>query len=549
MTHKRLPTVTAACALAASFGVLAGPGLAIPASAAGTSTQSVTLVLSAPNRLGLLALAGTTGLTRAQRVAKLASLVPSAKTHAAVATALRTRGLTVRSSSTWTMTATGSATAVSATFGTGNNRSSLLPTKPAVLAPYVSAVLGGSAGKGPARQPLGVHATGGWGVTTGTPASPVVKTPAVTPTAPYSGAALRSLYSQSTDGSPGGGAVATLQFSGWDESTLVSYANARQLPSPNITEIEVTSHASGVGDENGGLEVALDQQTLLGVSPHTAQRAYFTENSDQGSLLALGRIATDAANPSYNLVAMSTSWGLCEANDPVRAQEEPLLESIVAAGVTVFAATGDGGAYDCNSGWGSVPPTLAVEYPASSPFVVAVGGTNKTAAAESGWSDGGGGVSTAYPRPAYQSQTATAAGNHRLIPDIAAVADPSTGYLVYYPTSYAHAGWQTVGGTSLAAPAVTAMLANVLGTHGATRGVGDIHCALYHAPSSAIRDITTGGNDYYPATAGYDLSTGLGSPLWNSLGTVVTTPQRACVGVWGDAASRPTRPGQWGSPG
>jgi subtilase family serine protease len=538
--------------MTAGAGILAAPALAAPAVAAGSS-QTVTLVLSAPNRPGLQALASTTGLTRAERVAKLAALVPGAKAHLAVAAGLRQRGLTVRSSSTWTVTATGSATAVEAAFGRGSRTSSVLPAKPTTLAPYVSSVLGGSAGPGPARQPLGIHAGGTWGTTTtGTTTNPV-KAAAVTPTPPYYGAGLRNLYAQSTDGSPGGGAVATLQFDGWDYGALNAYANARGLPTPQYTQISVNGAAPNRPQtEIGALEVALDQETLLGVSPHTAQRAYFTTNDDTGSIMALARIASDATNVGqnyYGLVAMSTSWGLCETSDTVRTSEEPILESIVAAGVTVFASTGDGGAYDCQSGWGDPSPRLAVDYPASSPVVVGVGGTTKYATSESGWIDGGGGASSAYPRPAYQSQVAPSAGNHRLVPDISAVADPSTGYSVYYPTSSAPHGWQTVGGTSLAAPAMTAMLANALGTRGALRGIGDIHCALYHAPSSAIRDITTGGNDYYNAVAGYDMSTGLGSPKWDALATVLATPQRACVGDWGGTVPRPTRPPHWGTPG
>ena len=104
----------------------------------------------------------------------------------------------------------------------------------------------------------------------------------------------------------------------------------------------------------------------------------------------------------------------------------------------------------------------------------------------------------------------------------------------------------TVGGTSLAAPAMTGMFANALG--GRTVGIGDIHGALYSGRAGVLRDITTGGNTTYPARSGFDLSTGLGVPIWNALGAWLTTPNRG-TGSWaapatGHRRSGATRAGQ-----
>lgn len=519
----------------ACAGAIATAGPALASGKARSST--VTLMLSPANRAALYRLAATADLPRATRAARLATVRPSRSARAKVVDKVRHLGLEVRRQTTWSVTVSGPTWRLNAIFGPSSNGTRHAPPS---LARYVTAVVGSQTR--PARHPLGL--------TTAKPNN--VSGP------PYDGPALRALYHQSTDGAPGGGTIATLQFAGYNKSDLQTYANNNSIPfdvsnSSSYQEVAVDgANPRDTSDVDGTTEVALDQETLLGVAPHSAQRVYFTPNTDAGSVDALHRVAadaTDAAHSYYHLVALSTSWGVCERNDPVLQSEQDALAEIVAAGVTVFAATGDAGAYDCRpSGFGSVPPPEpAVDFPASSPFVVAVGGTTRWPnSADTGWGGlygnqvegSGGGISQVFARPAYQANVATSYGNHRLVPDIAAVSDPATGFKVYV-------GGQnmTVGGTSLAAPAMTAMFVNALQFPG-LRGRGDIHAYLYDAPAGAIKDVTAETahqSALYPARPGFDLSTGLGTPIWDTFGPFVGWQPRftaPATGPWG--APRPS---------
>ena len=234
------------------------------------------------------------------------------------------------------------------------------------------------------------------------------------------------------------------------------------------------------------------------------------------------------------LTAASTSWGGCEPDtDPnVAASVEQSITRLLAAGTTMLAASGDDGAYDCarsdpNPAIAGAP---AVDFPASSPLVVAAGGTSLTGSPgswqENAWGPapgtpppvrgGGGGASIRSARPGYQNAL-PGTGTGRLVPDIASAADPAHGIAIYCTcTPGQPAGWYAVGGTSAATPAQTGLLVSMLSAYARTTGIGDIHPALYTHPG-AFRDITSGANGTYPATPGYDQATGLGSPTWTAL--------------------------------
>ncbi len=198
-------------------------------------------------------------------------------------------------------------------------------------------------------------------------------------------------------------------------------------------------------------------------------------------------------------------------------------------GVTFVASTGDSGAPG--------------GYPAFSPNVVAVGGTSLylttslSYSSESAWSDGGGGVSTQEPKPSYQqtsshgSVLANAAG--RTTPDVSFDANPSTG--VYTYDSY-NGGWFQIGGTSLSAPCWAGLIADanqlrVAAGHGTLDGPSQTLPALYSLPGSDFHDITTGNNGF-AAGPGYDLATGLGTPVANTL-----VPDLAAYGVTSSPAT------------
>ena len=201
---------------------------------------------------------------------------------------------------------------------------------------------------------------------------------------------------------------------------------------------------------------------------------------------------------------------------------------------------------------------LAVSDPASQPYVTAVGGTSLGHGAhtlgppplEQSWNDGsyfsegagGGGISKTFTMPAYQQALGVVSGSSgtpcgngsgdcREVPDVSADADPSSGYVIYdsVPQNGLN-GWNALGGTSAAAPLWAAVVAVVASANGNTAGYGALNPALYQlaqlSPSTYLNDVTTGNIDYnatnggqFPAMAGYDMATGLGTPVASALST------------------------------
>lgn len=186
-------------------------------------------------------------------------------------------------------------------------------------------------------------------------------------------------------------------------------------------------------------------------------------------------------------------------------------------GVTFLASTGDNGAPG--------------GFPAYSSNVVAVGGTTLSAnssgtyVSESGWSGSGGGVSPYESQPSYQHGVVTQSSTNRAIPDVSFDADPNSGVMVCCSFTYGTSNpWITLGGTSFSAPAWGAIVAlidqgrvaNGLGTlDGATETLPTLY-HLWSTSPSVFHDVTTGNNGH-AAGAGYDLVTGLGSPVVNLL--------------------------------
>jgi len=201
---------------------------------------------------------------------------------------------------------------------------------------------------------------------------------------------------------------------------------------------------------------------------------------------------------------------------------------------------------------------LAVSDPASQPYVTAVGGTSLghgtqtlgPPPTETVWNDalyysegaGGGGISQTFDMPSYQqalgvvsgstgTPCANSGGDCREVPDVAADADPSSGYIIY--DSVNGLGWTALGGTSGATPLWAAVLAVVASANGNNVGYGALNPALYllakQSPGTYLNDVTSGNNDYnataagqYPALTGYDMATGLGTPVASSLASGLT---------------------------
>jgi kumamolisin len=205
---------------------------------------------------------------------------------------------------------------------------------------------------------------------------------------------------------------------------------------------------------------------------------------------------------------------------------ERALRLAAASGITVFVASGDQGAYDCQThDWGDL--RLSTSWPGNSPWVVSVGGTllsvnaDGTYRSEAGWEDilstwgSGGGWNPSAERPGWQRAPGVddaSSNGRRQVPDVAAAADPDSAFFVVY-----RGREEAVGGTSAAAPFWAGVMA--LTRQYARRKDADVPgyanpllYAVARSDPAAFHDVTSGGNRYFRARRGWDYVTGLGSP-------------------------------------
>ena len=257
-------------------------------------------------------------------------------------------------------------------------------------------------------------------------------------------------------------------------------------------------------DSGWALETALDVEWAHAMAPGANIDLIEANNSSLGSLLSAVNFARNL--PSVSVVSMS--WGTSEF------AAETQFDSLFTTpsghiGITFVASAGDAGA--------------GTTWPSVSPNVLAVGGTSLTTSGsgayvgESAWSGSGGGVSLFESEPSYQSSVQSTGS--RTTPDVAYDADPYSGFAVYDSIPYAgENGWFEVGGTSAGAPQWAALIA--IADQGlALSGEGTLSNAqatLYTLPSSDFHNITSGSNGS-DAMSGYNLVTGRGSPVANSI--------------------------------
>lgn len=341
--------------------------------------------------------------------------------------------------------------------------------------------------------------------------------------------------------------VAIFELDGYQPSDIQRYFQTYNLGTPSISNVLVDGSNGSAGQ--GAIEVELDIEVVGAIAPHANQLIYEGPNTTQGLNDTYNRIVTD-----NQAQVISTSWGLCESS--TGSAELMTLDTIfkqaAAQGISIYAAAGDAGAFDCGD------TNLSVDSPADDPFVTGVGGTNLQLGAnnsygsESVWSDandtgrgpegagGGGGVSNSFVQPTWQTgngvissfSSGQACGAPtgqfcREVPDISADADPNSGYAVFCTVTAAgcsSSGWIVVGGTSAAAPfwaGSTALINQFLQSQNLSR-VGSANPALYalfnsNQIAAAFHDVTIGNNLHYPATSGYDMASGIGSPDVNNL--------------------------------
>jgi kumamolisin len=321
------------------------------------------------------------------------------------------------------------------------------------------------------------------------------------------------------DGS--GQRIAVLELGGgFRRSHLQRYFAQLRKPMPRIAAVSVDGGRNRPGrDRRADNEVVLDVEVIGAIAPGAEQLVYFAPPSDRGFLDAVTTALFDPRGPSV----LSISWGQAEAEWTKQARHV-LDQAFVAAallGVTVCAATGDNGWTD-----GVAGRIAHVDYPASSPHVLACGGTRltekKDGIHEVVWNDHdgnstGGGVSAFYDVPDWQESAhvppSVNEGDRagRGVPDVAGNADPQTGWLVGKDLE-----GRPIGGTSAVAPLWAALVAQ-LNQHLGSRA-GFLNPLLYEIDRSVFNDVPTGGNGAYRARRGaWDACTGHGTPRGRAL--------------------------------
>jgi subtilase family serine protease len=332
-----------------------------------------------------------------------------------------------------------------------------------------------------------------------------------------------------------GQTLGVYELATYGSSDVATYLSCYDVQE-NITSIDVDggpTAADNAGDASD--EATLDVEEAQVLAPGAKVEVYQGTQSGSGPTDVYTQIASDDTAS-----VVTTSWGICEAQTDGSAQvEQTIFEEMAAQGQTMVAAAGDEGSSDCEDT--SQPSTTpAVDDPASQPFVTGVGGLTVSSIgplSESVWNDectrndcgaGGGGVSSLWTQPSWQVApgitTTAATGGMRMVPDVSTMADPSTGFIQYYTGDQGScrqrcpSGWDAIGGTSIGAPLVGAMVviaAQACDTPGGR--LGFINPSLYAMASTGFVDVTAGSNDLfgvgkYSAGAGYDMASGLGSP-------------------------------------
>src|SRR5690348_10724948 len=345
----------------------------------------------------------------------------------------------------------------------------------------------------------------------------------------YAPSQITSIYGFTFLGTTGANQVIAI-VDAYDDPTIASdlakFSSQWNLPQMNSCMVGTFNHcfqkvyAPSKPRTDGGwaLEISLDVEWAHAIAPAADILLVEAKSSSLSSLLAAVKVATG----TKGVRVVSMSWlGSEFSSESSYDSYFPPNNSADGKGIMYTASSGDSGA---GTGW-----------PAVSPRVLAVGGTTlnsggtSTYVSETAWSGSGGGISTYEPEPAYQTAyNILGTGNKRAIPDVAYDADPSTGVYVYDSTSYqGQSGWWVLGGTSVGAPSWAAFLALVdqgRSSPLSTTPGSDTGSAIYNAASPStysanFHDIASGSNGAYSAGVGYDLVTGLGSPVAHYLGS------------------------------
>ena len=332
---------------------------------------------------------------------------------------------------------------------------------------------------------------------------------------------------------------------------ITTFAECFGYDAPSLRQVNV----GGVPDPSGAwLEATLDALVVSQIVPGLEAFDLYSYNGPAvgGLSWVLEMLALPLIPEVYGAAPpdiVSVSYGEC---DPVYAEfasglvtiTEQMLAVAATTPMTYLVSSGDNGSSGCQRQ--GDPGLVAAAYPATSSWVLAVGGTSlalnddNTIAAEAVWNDtlfgeppgaggGGGGTSEIVDRPSWQRGPGVGGGSKRLNPDVASFADGQPGWIIYCTGDCAvgaaqvgiPSGYSTVGGTSAATPQVASILAlaTEAGRAAGQPALGFVSPLIYELArngASALLDITVTNNDVNnvgccDATVGHDLASGWGS--------------------------------------
>ena len=321
-----------------------------------------------------------------------------------------------------------------------------------------------------------------------------------------------------------GQTIAIVSLDTFNPSDVELFDKHLGISGPEVEKVPVNGGVAEPGD--GAVEVNLDIDVVRAIAPKAQILDYEGPNAGANGITnVVDQIIRDGRADIVTI-----SWGSCERDAPASALEraERTYAAAAAAGISVFAASGDKGAYDCrHQDWDDL--RVSVGLPGSDVNVIAVGGTYIWMAEDgtyideaaweeplSGWATGGG-LSTQYERPSWQVGPGVdndELNGMRQIPDVAGPGDAVSGLL------YVNDGEGFLaGGTSASSPFWAGYVALVrqLAEQEGIDGLGALGPTLYavaaQQPSGSVfHDITRGGNLLHNAGPGWDYATGLGSP-------------------------------------
>ncbi len=297
-----------------------------------------------------------------------------------------------------------------------------------------------------------------------------------------------------------------------------------------------------VGD--GTDEVNLDIDIVRAIAPAATIIDYETDPNESFAT-ALSAILDDGR---ANIV--TNSWGGCEIDWPKAERDliDTQLDRAVAQGISIFAASGDSGAFSCAHQRDVNDDRLSALYPSVSPDVISVGGTflwvreDGTYLREAAWEESlgnagtGGGPSKDYPRPTWQVAAGLdPSGDFRETPDVAGPADADSGLIfAHTPKGDTEPVFEPTSGTSAATPfwAASMLLVQQLAAQqglGPLPSLGPLLYQIAASPTSppAFHDVTLAGNLHDSAGPGWDAATGLGSPDVTALAAAIVESLQA----------------------